>query len=72
MSYWRPLGQAFIPGVPMVNYSDAAMLALEKEHPGVRESGAFERVGETMPAGEPRVTPAAVEALSEEEGQSDD
>lgn len=66
MAYWRPSGRGFIPGVPSVNYSDAAMRELEGQHPGIRDSGAFVRVDEPMPGDEPKATPSDVEAMSEE------
>lgn len=70
MAYWRPKRGKFVPGVPMTNYSDAAMRELEERHPGIREGGAFERVDDKMPEDEPRTAPAEVaEAVEATEGE---
>lgn len=66
MAYWKPAGRGFVPGVPMVNYSDAAMAELEERHPGIRDGGAFVRVDEAMPGDEPKATPSEVAEMSEE------
>lgn len=72
MPYWRPAGKGFVPGVPMTNYSDAAMSALEAQHPGIKEGGGFVRVDEPMPGDEPHMTPSAVAELASDEDGSDD
>lgn len=71
MGYWRPSGSGFVPGVPMTNYSDAAMTELEEANPGIKDSGAFVRVDEPMPGDEPRTTPSEVREMIEEEGAAD-
>jgi hypothetical protein len=68
MGYWKPSGRGIgLPGVPATNYSDAAMSALEEQHPGIKTGGAFVRVDDAMPEDEPKTTPSEVEALSEEQ-----
>lgn len=66
MGYWKPSRSAFVPDVPATNYSDAAMSALEAQHPGIKTGGAFVRVDDAMPGDEPKTTPSEVEELSEE------
>lgn len=70
MAYWRPMQGKFVPGVPMTNYSDAAMRELEERHPGIRAGGAFERVSDKMPEDEPSTAPSEVaEAVEAAEGE---
>jgi hypothetical protein len=67
MAYWTPSGRGFVPGIPLTNYSEAAMRDLEAAHPGVSTGGAFERVDGPMPGDEPRTTPSEVQELIEED-----